>query len=154
MLPESRRSITDQKNDIPAPQSDPALHLSTNNPYQTPATEVPTKRSLTWPVPLLIAICIWPLLTFKIYFSGMMLETWGFEFGMVLPTLSLILIHPMMSLFVFTATISILFSAFSLKKPSQRRKLGHIACILGLLVLATAILGLIVPMVEIAFNMM
>ena len=84
----------------------------------------------------------------------MMLETWGLEFGMVLPTLSLILIHPMMSLFVFTATLFILFSAFSLKKPAQRRKLGHIACILGLLVLATAVLGLIVPMVEIALNMM
>ncbi|MAI35219.1 MAG: hypothetical protein CBE00_11950 [Planctomycetaceae bacterium TMED240] len=84
----------------------------------------------------------------------MMLKTWAEEFGMPLSLLSLVLIHPMMLLFVLTATLSILLSAFSLKKPSQRRKLGHIACVLGLVVLATAILGLLVPMVQLAVNLM
>jgi hypothetical protein len=84
----------------------------------------------------------------------MMLKTWAEEFDIRLSTLSLVLIHPMMPLFILTATFFILFSAFSLKKPSQRRKLGHIACVLGLLVLATAILGLIVPMVQLALNLM
>ncbi len=84
----------------------------------------------------------------------MMLETWAVEFGVPLSALSLVLIHPMMPLFILTATLSILFSAFSLKKPSQRRKLGHISCVLGLLVLASAILGLIVPMVQLALNLM
>lgn len=88
------------------------------------------------------------------FFSGMMLKTWALEFEVSLSLLSLVLIHPMMPLFVLTATLSILFSAFTLKKPSQRRKLGQIACVLGLLVLATAILGLIVPMVQLALNLM
>jgi hypothetical protein len=84
----------------------------------------------------------------------MMLKTWSYEFELPLSLLSLVLIHPMMPLIILTATLSILVSAFSLKKPSQRRKLGHIACVLGLLVLATGILGLIVPMVQLALNLM
>lgn len=60
----------------------------------------------------------------------------------------------MMPLFILTATVSILISSFSLKKPSQRRKLGHIACVLGLIVLASAIVGLIAPMVQLAVNLM
>ncbi|MGI9441911.1 MAG: hypothetical protein ACR2N1_05560 [Rubripirellula sp.] len=137
-----------------SPQLNPELDSKENNPYQTPLTEKHGKPSLNWPVPLVIAICIWPLLSFKIFFSGMMLKTWAEEFDIRLSTLSLVLIHPMMPLFILTATFFILFSAFSLKKPSQRRKLGHIACVLGLLVLATAILGLIVPMVQLALNLM
>ena len=84
----------------------------------------------------------------------MMLKTWTLEFELPLSTLSLVLIHPMMPLFILTATLSILFSAFSLKKPSQRRKLGQISCVLGLLALASAVLGLIVPMVQLALNLM
>ena len=84
----------------------------------------------------------------------MMLKTWSYEFDMRLTILSTLLIHPMMPVFVLTATISILFSAFSLKKLSLRRKLGHIASVLGLLVLATAVLGLIVPMVQLALELM
>jgi len=128
--------------------------LSVNNPYQTPATEQQAKRSLTWPVSLVIAVCIWPLLTSKIFFSGMLLQTWSPEFDMRLTMLSQVLIHPMMPLFVLTATIFILISAFTVKSAPQRRKLGHIACVLGLLVLATAVLGLIVPMVQLALDLM
>ena len=60
----------------------------------------------------------------------------------------------MMPLFILTATVSILISSFSLKNPSQRRKLGHIACVLGLIVLASAIVGLIAPMLQLAVNLM
>jgi hypothetical protein len=73
---------------------------------------------------------------------------------MPLSGFSQVLIHPMMPLFILTATVSILISSFSLKKPSQRRKLGHIACVLGLIVLASAIVGLIAPMVQLAVNLM
>lgn len=84
----------------------------------------------------------------------MMLKIWSLEFAMPLSVISQVLIHPMMLVFVLAATLSILVSAFSLKSPSQRRKLGRIACVLGLTVLATAILGLITPMVQLALNLM
>lgn len=84
----------------------------------------------------------------------MMLKTWAQEFEVSLSSLSLVLVHPMVPLFILTSTPSILLSTFLLKKPSQRRKLGQIACILGLLVLASSILGLIVPMVQLALNLM
>ena len=133
--------------------SNPSSDSDESNPYQTPPTPTTAATSMKWPVTLVIAICIWPLLTFKIFFSGIMLRTWALEFGMPLSGFSQVLIHPMMPLFILTATISILISSFSLKKPSQRRKLGHIACVLGLIVLASAIVGLIAPMVQLAVNL-
>ncbi|MDC0326291.1 hypothetical protein OAL64_01445, partial [bacterium] len=85
---------------------------------------------------------------------GMMLKTWAAEIDVPLSVLSQLLIHPMTPLFLLTTTTFILCSAFTLRTPTQRRKLGHIACVLGLLVLATAILGLILPMVQYSRNLM
>ncbi len=116
--------------------------------------QLEAKRVLNWPVSLVIAIYIWPLLSFKMFFSCMMLEIWAEEFGFSLSLLSIALIQPITSLLILTATLLILLSAFILKKPSQRRKLGHIACVLGMFVLAAGILGIIAPMVQVAVDLM
>ena len=96
---------------------------------------------------------MWPLLTFKVFFAGMMLSTWALEFDISLNLSSQILIHPMMLLFVLTATAFILFSALTLKQPSQRRNLGRIACVLGLIILVFALVGLILPMLQLAASL-
>lgn len=83
----------------------------------------------------------------------MMLSTWALEFDISLNLSSQILIHPMMLLFVLTATAFILFSALTLKQPSQRRNLGRIACVLGLIILAFALVGLILPMLQLAASL-
>jgi len=88
------------------------------------------------------------MLTAKVFFLGLLYKTLAAELMLPISSASLLLIHPMTPLVLLTATLSILSGAISLKRPSQRRKLGHIACVLGLFILFAAILGLIIPLIQ------
>ena len=96
----------------------------------------------------MIAICIWPMLMAKVFFLGLLFKTLVSELSLPIRRAKLLLIHAMTPLVLMTATASILSGAISLKRPSQRRKLGQIAFVLGLLILGTAILGLIIPLIQ------
>ncbi|MDE0864318.1 MAG: hypothetical protein OSA98_11070 [Rubripirellula sp.] len=94
------------------------------------------------------------MLTAKVFFLGMLLKTLASELSLPISSASLLLIHAMTPLVLLTATASILSGAISLKRPSQRRKLGNIACVLGLLILGAAILGLVIPLIQYYVNLM
>ena len=111
---------------LPTPRSVPNPELETGNPYTAPVPAGLGSGSQRWPASLMIAICIWPMLTAKLFFLGLLFKTQVSELSLPISSENILLIHAMTPLVLLTATASILSGAINLKRPSQHRKLGQI----------------------------
>lgn len=124
------------------------------DPYRPPPTPAETRtESTAWPGVLILAILIWSALTLKVLVVGPFLRNTMDEFGVAVPLLTQLLIHPMASVFFLVTTVAIVSGGMRLHRRSSRRNLGRIGFVLGLVAFFVTLLGMMLPLWQLAVSL-
>ncbi|MGI9473887.1 MAG: hypothetical protein ACR2NZ_20255 [Rubripirellula sp.] len=124
---------------------------NTNDPYRPPSLLKSTvAASEGWPGVLILAVAIWSALTLKVLFLGQILRPTLEEFDVRIPLLTQLLIHPMASVLFLVTTLAIVAGGIRIDRRSSRRSLGQIGFVLGLIAFFVALLGLLLPLWNLA----
>lgn len=130
------------------------LSSAMTDPYRPPATPAETRaESSAWPGLLILAVLIWCALTMKVLVLGPFLRNTMDEFGVTVPLLTQLLIHPMASVFFLVTTVAIVSGGIRLQRRSSRRNLGKIGFVLGLVAFFVTLLGMMLPLWQLAVSL-